>query len=237
MDSGQHDVARTSFNEALSLARQVGDAALEVHALCNLALQSNFLGMPRQALRFAEAAERASKDAAPKVGVVLNLRKATAFALMGDDTSSKNAVTEARRRLDREAEKPALPWCEFVTSAEIDGIEGTRLLHLARGRNDRRIAHRAVRTLESAIARHGPKFVRNRALYRVRLASSQLELNSITDAARSATTALGELSNDVASSIVSTELDGVADALAPYRKMAEVELFVSRYDAAKDPKG
>ncbi|BEL04375.1 hypothetical protein Q0Z83_025660 [Actinoplanes sichuanensis] len=179
LDSGRHDIARSSFNEALSLARQVGDPHLEIHALCNLAFQSNFLEMPRQALRFAEAADRVSKNAAPKVRVVLNLRKATALSMMGDEGGSGKAITEARRYLDRDRDQPVPEWCGFVTRAEVDGVDGTRLLNVARVKEDSRVARRAARTLELAIAAHEPRFIRNKALYRVRLAQSQLSLGSV----------------------------------------------------------
>ncbi|MEU7907215.1 hypothetical protein [Actinoplanes sp. NPDC049118] len=233
LDAGRHETARSSFNEALSLARQSGDQNLETHALCNLALQSNMLGMPRQALRFADAADRVSVQIAPKVRVVLGLRKATAHALMGDKSLSDNAMNEARRRLDREAGKPTVPWCSFVTQAEVDGVDGTRLLHLARSRDEIPIARRAERTLELAIAEHAPTFARNRALYRVRLAGSRLLLGSVPEAARYATVALKELSVDLASSIVSAELGAVAEAFSVHRGHAEVDYFLACYRAAR----
>ncbi|MEV6299861.1 hypothetical protein AB0M02_10705 [Actinoplanes sp. NPDC051861] len=233
MDSGQHDVARSSFNEALSLARQVNDAHLEIHALCNLALQSNFLGMPRQALRFTEAAERVSKDVPPKVRAVLSFRRATAFALMGDEISIAGAILEARRGLDHASPDPTSEWWDFVTPAEINGIEGTCMLHLSRHKSDPHYARRAVRALESAIAQHGRKFIRNKALYRVRLAEGHLKLGNVPEAAHTGAIALNELGNDLASTIVATELDGVAKAFAPHAGATEVDAFLSRYDAAK----
>jgi hypothetical protein len=65
-DSGRHHIARSCYTEALALARQAGDAEVEVHALSNLAFQSNVLGRPREAMRFVEGAMRA--DSAPTGG-------------------------------------------------------------------------------------------------------------------------------------------------------------------------
>ena len=61
-DAGRHDVSRNSFNEALGLAQQAEDAEAETHALANLAYLSNVLGSPKQARRWADAAERAAAD-------------------------------------------------------------------------------------------------------------------------------------------------------------------------------
>ena len=231
-DAGQHEIARSSFNEALSLARQAGNPRIETHALCNLAFQSNFLGMPRQALRFTDAADRISGGVAPRVRVVLGMRRATAYALIGDRSASDRAIGEARNHLDREADMPTLEWCAFVTPAEVDGVDGTRLLHLGRVKEDKTLMRSAERTLESAVSEHAPVFARNRALYRVRLASSQMALGSVSQAAVSAAGALDELNNELASSVVSAELADVAALMTPHRRVSEVEYFFGRYRVA-----
>jgi hypothetical protein len=235
-DAGQHEIARSSFNEALSLARQAGNPVIETHALCNLAFQSNFLGMPRQALRFADAADRISAGAVPRVRVVLGMRRATSYALMGDRSASDRAIGEARTFLDREADKPTVEWCAFVTPAEVDGVDGTRLLHLGRAKEDEALMRSAESVLGSSISAHAPGFARNRALYRVRLASGQMALGSVSQAAISAVGALDELNDELSSSVVTAELAEVAESMLPHRRVSEVDHFLDRYRVVRSPR-
>ncbi|MFL6141080.1 MAG: hypothetical protein ACJ72N_04285 [Labedaea sp.] len=59
-DAGQHEVARGCFGEALATSRQASDAQVETRALANLAMQSNALSRPREALRYVGGAEHAA---------------------------------------------------------------------------------------------------------------------------------------------------------------------------------
>lgn len=217
-DSGAHDVARSCYNEALSLARQTADPSIEVHALVNLAFQSTFLGMPRQSLRYSEAAERVAFG---RMGVVPMIRQATAHAYAGDAGESNLAMAAARRRFDKDPEG-ADDWCAFVSPAELDGIEGTAALKLGD-------SHRAEAILLRAIDAHSDGFARNRALYRVRLAAARLDLEEPDGAAHAANDALDDLSGEVASFVVSTELATVAKRLASFSALPEVERFIARY--------
>jgi transcriptional regulator with XRE-family HTH domain len=57
-DAGRHDVARSSFTEALSISRQAGDAEIETRALAGLGFHSNLVGRPREGLRFGGSRAR-----------------------------------------------------------------------------------------------------------------------------------------------------------------------------------
>ncbi|NUT36208.1 MAG: helix-turn-helix transcriptional regulator [Hamadaea sp.] len=219
-DSGAHDVARSCYNEALSLARQTADSSIEVHALANLAFQSTFLGMPRQSLRYAEAAERVAFG---RMAVVPQIRQATAYAYAGDPNESHRAMAQARIRFDS-APEDGEDWCAFVSPAELDGIEGTAAIKLRESR-------RAETLLLRAIAAHDDGFARNRALYRVRLAQARLDLGDADGAALAANEALDDLSGEVASFVVSAELASVAQQLAAFPQLPDVERFIARYTA------
>jgi len=225
-DAGHHDIARSAYNEALSLARQAGDAEVETHALANLAFQSNVLGRPREALRFAEAAERVA--AAPvrpaRLPAIPQLRKAIASALASDRSVSDKAITQARTVLDKEADKPTEEWCAFLSPAELDGVEATCAIHLGR-------APRAADLLERAIREYGDRYARNRALYRTRLAMARLEMGAVDGAAEAANAALDDLTGEVASWRVSSELHAVALRLGEYPTVPGVALFLARYRA------
>jgi tetratricopeptide (TPR) repeat protein len=227
-DAGRHDIARSCYTEALALARQAGDAEVETHALANLAFQSNVLGRPREAARFAEGAERAS--AAPhgraRLAAIPQLRRAMALALCADAINSDRAIAQARKVLDHDADKPAQEWCAFLGPAELDGVEGTCLMELGR-------SARAAPLLERAVAGYSDRYARNRALYRVRLARSYLDLNEVDGAAEAADTALDDLTGQVASWRVSSELTHVASRLAGHPDEPRAARFLDRCSALK----
>ncbi|MFC7485044.1 hypothetical protein ACFQX7_40280 [Luedemannella flava] len=189
-----------------------------MHALVNLAFLSTFLGMPRQSLRYADAAEGI---AGGRTAVVPRIRQATAYALAGERTASHKAITKARASLEAVKEEAA-DWYSFVDHAELDGIEGTVALLLGDPR-------RAERLLLQAIAKYGDSFARNRALYRVRLAKARLDLGEVEGAAISAGKALDDLSSAVASHVIRAELSTVARRLGMFSGVPGVDLFMGRH--------
>lgn len=225
-DAGRHELARSCYNEALALARQTGDAEVEVHALSNLAFQSNILGRPREAIRFVEGAVRA--DAAPhgqaRLSAVPLLRRSVALSLSKDERGHEKAISEARKVLDRDRDKPAAEWCSFLSGAELDGVEGTCLAELKQSRRAALLLQRAIDALDE-------HYARNRALYRVRLASVRLDMKQADGAGEAAGSALDDLDNQVASWRVERELANVAARLAEYPHEQSAAIFLSRYQA------
>jgi tetratricopeptide (TPR) repeat protein len=225
-DSGRHEVARSCYTEALALARQANDAEVEVHALSNLAFQSNVLGRPREAMRFIEGAVRA--DSAPhgraRLSAIPQLRRAVASSLSQDRTGQKKAIAAARDILDRDHDKPAEEWCAFLSAAELDGVEGTCLVELEQPK-------RAGVLLERAIAGYNGRYARNRALYRVRLARARLDERRVDEAAEAAVAALEDLTDQVASWRVESELAAVAKRLAQFPDESLVKKFMEQYAA------
>ncbi len=231
-DAGRHDIARSCYTDALALARQAGDAEVETHALANLAFQSNVIGRPREAIRLAEGAERAA--AGPhnraRLAAIPQLRRAMAFALMGDATGSGRAITRARNVLDRDGDKPTEEWCSFLGQAELDGIEGSCLMELGR-------SARAARLLERSVSGYGSRYARNRVLYQVRLARTRLDLGEPAGSAEAAEAALDDLTGDITSWRVSTELVGVGDRLSGHRSDPQVVHFLDRCAESEDTPG
>jgi transcriptional regulator with XRE-family HTH domain len=223
-DAGRHDVARSCYTEALALARQAGDPEVETHALANLAFQSNVLGRPREAARFADGAERAAiaPHGRARLTAIPQLRRAVALSLSGDAMGSARAVARARTVFDRDADKPVEEWCAFLGPAELDGIEGTCLVELSR-------PAKAAALLERAVAGHSDRYARNRALYRVRLARVRLDQSEVEGAAEAAATALDDLAGEVASWRVSSELTTVAGRLAAYPNEARAAQFLDQF--------
>ncbi|CAD5952047.1 protein of unknown function [Streptomyces sp. KY75] len=78
-DSGRFDDARSHYAEALATARLAGDAGLEAHAFCNTSFLARDAGRPREAVRAAEAGQRAARTlGSPRLLALLALREAGA---------------------------------------------------------------------------------------------------------------------------------------------------------------
>ncbi|WP_407650838.1 helix-turn-helix domain-containing protein [Actinoplanes lobatus] len=223
-DAGRHDLARSCYTEALALARQVGDAEVEIHALSNLAFQANVLGRPREAMRFVEGAIRA--ESAPhdqaRLPAIPHLRRSVALSLSNDRTGHEKAMGAARKILDRDHDKPAEEWCSFLSPAELDGVEGTCLVELGQPK-------RAGILLECAIRALDQNYARNRALYRARLARARLDSKLVDGAVEAADAALDDLDNQVASWRVESELAAVATRLARFPHDGPAKDFLDRY--------
>jgi len=158
--------------------------------------------------------------------IVPQLRRAVAYAMTGEAQASYAAIGLAQDIFGRAPDKPTNEWCTFVTQAEIDGVAGTCAVRLGDTK-------RAEATLERAISRHGSQFIRNRALYRVRLATARIDAGSVDGALQSAGSALDDLSGELTSAIIAGELREVALKLAGYRMIDGVEEFLDRYSSMK----
>ena len=223
-DAGQDTVARACYTDALALARQADDREVEMWALADLALQCNVVGQPRESLRLAAAAVQvaASVEWSPRLAAIPQLHRAVASSLVADARGADSAITQARVVLDRDYDEPIDERCAFLGPAQLDGVEATCALELGR-------ASRAETLLEQTIAGYGSRFVRNRALYRVRLARARVDMKAVEGAVEAATGALDDLSDGLASWRVGSELDAVACRLADYPDVTGVESFLAAH--------
>jgi transcriptional regulator with XRE-family HTH domain len=226
LDGGQHQIARSCFTEALALAQQANDVQVRTRALANLALQSSALGRPREALRFAEAAASgaATSGESPHLPAMPQFRVAMASALVADHHAADKAITKARHVFDRSAGATAEEWNAFLGPAELDGVEGTCLLELGH-------SSRAAVLLEQAVAGISDRNARNRALYRTRLARARLELRAVDGALEAANAALDDLTDEVSSWRLQTELAQVADQFSALLGVDGVAAFLTRHRA------
>ncbi|MGH3963889.1 MAG: helix-turn-helix domain-containing protein [Pseudonocardiaceae bacterium] len=226
-DAGRHHAAWTCYTDALALARQLHDSEMETRAFCGLARASYTLDRPREAQRLATAAEQvaASPGGSPRSAALSHCRHAVANSLMADIQGTDLALTQARKELDRDCDEPVEEWSAFLTPFEIDGVEATCALELGQ-------PSRAGALLEQVVAAYeSSRFRRNCALNRVRLARARLDSGAVDGAAEAANAAVDDLSGELASWRVSTELDAVAHRLAHYPEVPGVDRFLTRRGA------
>ena len=208
------------------MSRQANDAQIETRALANLAYQSNVLARPREALRYAAGAEHAATGHGSTVWLATlpQLRLAIGSALAGNARDADHALSNARRALDRDSEAASEEWSAFLSPMEINGIEATCAIELQR-------PSYAERLLEHTIAGYAAQFARNLAGWRVRLARARLDTGAVDGAAEAAHSALDDLTGEVASWRVWTELDAIAKRFIAYPEVEGVEQFLVRYRA------
>ncbi len=146
LDAGQHEVARSCFGEALAMSRQANDAQIETRALANLAFQSNMLGRPREALRYAAGAEHAATGHGSTVwlAAIPQLRLAIGSSLMANARDADRALSNARRVLERGNEAANEAWSAFLSPLEIDGAEARCAIELQRPSHAERLLEQTI---------------------------------------------------------------------------------------------
>ncbi|MGH3973947.1 MAG: helix-turn-helix domain-containing protein [Pseudonocardiaceae bacterium] len=226
-DARHHHAARACYTGALTLARQLGDPEAETRALCGLARVSYTLDRPREGQRLATAAEQvaASHGGSPRLAVLSHLRHAVANSLMADTQGTDRAITQARKALDRDRDDPVEEWSAFLTRFEIDAAEATCALELGQSACAEALLEQVIAAYESS------RFRRNCALNRVRLARARLDSGAVDGAAEAANAVIDDLSGELASWWVSSELDAVARRLAHHPDVFGVDRFLARHGA------
>ncbi|MFJ3577037.1 tetratricopeptide repeat protein [Streptomyces rubiginosohelvolus] len=221
-DSGRFDDARSHYAEALATARLAGDAGLEAHAFCNTSFLARDAGRPREAVRAAEAGQRAARTlGSPRLLALLALREAGGRAGLGDRTGCDRAIGRARAAFDRGAAAGDPEWMSFFREAELELLEAQCWSALGDWSRAARHGRRAV-VLQDA------HFTRNLALYRAQLTGDLARAGRADEAAATGHQVL-DLLTRVQSSRIRGMLAGAARALGPRAGTPEVSSFLTRH--------
>ncbi|MFD4785687.1 hypothetical protein ACFWN1_01075, partial [Streptomyces sp. NPDC058459] len=228
-DSGRFDDARSHYAEALATARMTGDAALEAHAFCNTAFLARDAGRPREAVRAAQAAQRAARPlGSPRLMSLLALREAGGWAGLADRTGCEQALVRAQALFGRGISDADPEWMSFYGEAELAGLEAQCWSTLGDWRRAARHARRATRL-------QNPHFSRNIALYTAELADD-LARDGHPDEAAAAGLRVLDLLTQVQSSRIQTMLAGTARVLLPHRRAKGVADFLDRHASLPRPR-
>ncbi|GLX52540.1 hypothetical protein Shyhy01_54900 [Streptomyces hygroscopicus subsp. hygroscopicus] len=223
-DSGRFDDARSHYAEALATARMTGDGALEAHAFCNTAFLARDAGRPREAVRAAQAAQRAARPlGSDRLNSLLALREAGGWAGLADGTGCARALARAQALFARGRSDADPEWMSFYGEAELEGQEAQCWSMLGDWRRASLHARRAADLQD-------PHFTRNLALYTAELADD-LARDGRPDEAAEAGVRVLSLLDQVQSSRIQTMLAGTARVLLPHRRAAGVSDFLDRHKA------
>ncbi|WP_405882206.1 hypothetical protein OG762_28550 [Streptomyces sp. NBC_01136] len=221
-DSGRFDDARSHYAEALATARMSGDPGLEAHAFCNTAFLARDAGRPREAVRAAQAAQRAARPlGSPRLLSLLALREAGGWAGLADRPGCEQALARAQTLFERGSSQADPEWMSFYGEAELEGLEAQCWSTLGDWPRAARHARRAAHLQD-------PHFTRNIALYTAELADD-LARGGRPDEAALAGLRVLDLLGEVQSSRIQTMLAGTARVLLPHRGASGVSAFLERH--------
>ncbi|MFI9059121.1 tetratricopeptide repeat protein [Streptomyces anulatus] len=221
-DSGRFDDARSHYAEALATARLAGDAGLEAHAFCNTSFLARDAGRPREAVRAAEAGQRAARTlGSPRLLALLALREAGGRAGLGDRTGCDRAIGRARAAFGRGTAAGDPEWMSFFREAELELLEAQCWSALGDW-------SRAARHGRRATALQDAHFTRNLALYRAQLTGDLARAGRADEAAATGHQVL-DLLTRVQSSRIRGMLAGAARVLEPRAGAAQVASFLTRH--------
>ncbi|MET9744201.1 hypothetical protein [Streptomyces ardesiacus] len=227
-DSGRFDDARSHYAEALATSRMNGDAGLEAHAFCNMAFLARDAGRPREAVRAAQAAQRAARPlGSDRLMSLLALREAGGWAGLADRVGCEQALIRAQTFFARGSSDADPEWMSFYGEAELEGLEAQCWSTLGDW-------PRAARHARRAADLQDPHFTRNLALYSAELADD-LARGGRPDEAADAGMRVLDLLGEVQSSRIHTMLAGTARVLLPHRRTPTVSAFLDRHGALPRP--
>ncbi|WP_415952258.1 hypothetical protein [Streptomyces sp. KLOTTS4A1] len=222
-DSARYEDARSHYGEALATARLLGDPALEAHAFCNLSFLARDAGRPREAVRAAQAAQRAAAPlGSDRLLALLALREAGGLAGLSDRSGCAQALTRAQRFFGKGVSETDPEWMSFFGPAELAGLEAQ--CWAALGDWSRASTH-----ARAAVVLQDPHFTRNIALYTAQLADD-LARAGRPDEAASAGRRVLDLLGEVQSTRVRSILRGTARVLLPHRRTTGVAHFLDRHE-------
>ncbi|MEV5551603.1 hypothetical protein AB0L35_36675 [Streptomyces sp. NPDC052309] len=227
-DSGRFDDARSHYAEALATARMTGDPGLEAHAFCNTAFLARDAGRPREAVRAAQAAQRAARPlGSSRLASLLALREAGGWAGLADRVGCEQALTRAQTLFERGPSDADPEWMSFYGEAELEALEAQCWSTLGDWPRAARHARRAAELQD-------PHFTRNIALYSAELADD-LARGGRPDEAAAAGMRVLDLLDEVQSSRIHTMLAGTARVLLPHRRASGVSTFLERHASLPRP--
>jgi tetratricopeptide (TPR) repeat protein len=220
-DSGRFEDARSHYAEALATARVAGDPGLEAHAFCNTSFLARDAGRPREAVRTAQAGQRAARRvASPRLLSLLALREAGGWAGLGDRASCEQSLARAHAHFARGAAGADPEWMSFFAEPELEALQAQCWSTLGEW-------SRAARHAERAATLQDRRFTRNLALYRAELAADLARAGAPEEAAVAGEQVL-DLLGEVRSSRIESMLTDTACVLRPHSGTPAVASFLHR---------
>lgn len=133
-DSGLQQLARRLYAEAFLLGKVSENNGITAHTLSNMSIQANALGNPKDAVRFAQAAQRhANSWATPRVHAVFAMHEARGLASLKAASSCETALATSTSYFDSAGSQDDDPnWIGYLNEEELATLTGVCLMDLGR---------------------------------------------------------------------------------------------------------
>lgn len=132
-DSGLQQLSRRLYTEAFVLGKISGHNEIKAHALSNMSIQANALGYPKDAVKFAETAQRdAGSWATPRIRSVFALHEARGLASLKAGSACQAALTTSTSYFDAGPQDEDPNWIGYLNEEEFATLTGVCLMDLGR---------------------------------------------------------------------------------------------------------
>lgn len=220
-DNGHHPAAQRFWIAGLYEAHAAGDRGLGANILGFMSCQAKDLGQIRQAVTLAETARTGYPDTSPKVGMILDLRAAEAYANDKSTTDTRRALDTAFNRLTDTTPQHGDPdWSYWINEAQAHAQAGYCYLKLEDW-------PRARHHLREALRLQGNEYTREGALRNTLLATTYVRQDTpdLDKAINLGQQALETLSGQVTSARCVKHIANLVNSLAPYQRNPTVRRF------------
>jgi len=220
-DDGNHSQAQRFWIAGLYQAHAAGDRGLGANILGFMSCQAKDLGQLRQSITLAETARASYPATSPKVGTILDLRAAEAYANNHAVTDTRRALDSAFDRLtDGRPEHGDPDWAYWINEAQAHAQAGYCYVKLEDWTRAREHLRAALRLQDDEYSREGA--LRNALLATTYVRQDQPELDK---ALALGDQAVQTLTGQVTSARCIKHVRNLVGALGPYRRTPAVRRF------------
>ncbi|MFF7530314.1 helix-turn-helix domain-containing protein [Streptomyces bobili] len=221
-DAGRLDDAEHAYRIGLDAAREAGNRPLAGNLVGSLAYQWSNNGRELEGVDLAEAAVRASGDAAgPAERALFFDRVAWAHTRAGAAQPAMRALGQAHDALSVDAAEEPPRWAYWVSREELEVMDARVFTELRR-------PLRAVPLLTDVLGRYDATHARELALYRSWLAVALADANEPERAAEEAQRVI-DLSGDLSSDRTAERTRVVLRKLEPFADLPEVRQVLAAH--------
>jgi transcriptional regulator with XRE-family HTH domain len=155
-DSGLQQLSRRLYTEAFVLGKVSRHDEITAHALSNMSIQANALGHPKDAVKFAKAAQcHVGPWATPRVCAVFTLHEARGLASLKASPACDAALAMSTSYFDAGPQDEDPNWIGYLNEEELASLTGVCLMDLGRIAEADELLQRGIGNLE--------KFTRDRS--------------------------------------------------------------------------
>ncbi|MGH8602303.1 MAG: hypothetical protein ACREXR_05855 [Gammaproteobacteria bacterium] len=132
-DSGLQQLSRRLYTEAFVLGKISGYDGLTAHCLSNMSIQANALGRPKEAVKFAETAQRhCGPWATPRVRSIFALHEARGLASLKASSACEATLAKSANYFDAGAQDEDPNWIGYLNEEEFATLAGVCMMDLGK---------------------------------------------------------------------------------------------------------